>query len=130
MLAADTQPVGRLIAIAIAAVIGMFLLLQAFFGSWRLAALCLLTPPIGVAGGVAAVLAAGGTLSFGSYIALFALFGFAIRSGVLLFDRFRQLEQDEGEAFGASLVLRGSARTACAGRDDRAGDGAGLRARS
>jgi Cu/Ag efflux pump CusA len=106
VLATDTQPTGLLIGIAIAAVIGMFLLLQVFFGSWRLATLSVLTLPIGVVGGLVAVLAAGGTLSFGSYIALFAVFAIATRGCVLLFDRARQLEQDEGEAFGASLVLR------------------------
>jgi CzcA family heavy metal efflux pump len=108
VLAANTQPTARLVAIAVAAVIGMFLLLQVFFGSWRLATLTMLTLPIGAVGGVVAVLAAGGTLSFGSYIALFAVFGIAARGGVLLFDRFRQLEQHEREAFGPGLVLRGA----------------------
>jgi Cu/Ag efflux pump CusA len=108
VLAADRQPAWRLISIAIAAVVGMFLLLQAFFGSWRLATLSILTLPIGAVGGLAAALAAGAKLSFGSYIALFAVFGLATRSGVLLFDRFRRLEEDEGEAFGAKLVLRGA----------------------
>jgi Cu/Ag efflux pump CusA len=108
VLAVDTQPTGRLIAIAMAAVIGMFLLLQVFFGSWRLATLATLTLPIGAVGGLAAVLAGGGTLSFGSYISLFAVFGISVRTGLLLFDRFRQLEVDEGEAFGASLILRGA----------------------
>jgi Cu/Ag efflux pump CusA len=106
VLATDTQPTGLLLGIAIAAVIGMFLLLQVFFGSWRLATLSILTLPIGVVGGLVAVLAAGGTLSFGSYIALFAVFGIATRGCILLFDRARQLEQDEGEVFGTSLVLR------------------------
>jgi CzcA family heavy metal efflux pump len=106
ILAADTQPTGLLIGIAIAAVIGMFLLLQVFFGSWRLATLSTLTLPIGAVGALTAVLAAGGKLSFGSYIALFAVFGICTRSCVLLFDRVRALEQDEGEAFGPGLVLR------------------------
>jgi len=108
VLAADRQPTGRLLAIAIAAALGIFLLLQAFLGSWRLAALAFLTLPLALAGGVLATLPAGGTLSFGSYIALFAVFGFAARSTVLLFDRFRQLEQREGLPFGPELVLRGA----------------------
>ncbi len=108
VLSADRQPTGRLLAIAIAAALGIFLLLQAFLGSWRLAALAFLTLPLALAGGVLATLPAGGTLSFGSYIALFAVFGFAARSTVLLFDRFRQLEQREGLPFGPELVLRGA----------------------
>jgi CzcA family heavy metal efflux pump len=106
VLAADAQPTGLLIAVAIAAVIGIFLLLQVFLGSWRLATLSILVLPITVVGAIPAVLVAGGNLSFGSYIALFAVFGFAARACVLLFDRVRRLEQDEGEAFGPELVLR------------------------
>jgi len=108
VLSADTQPVGRLISIGIAAAIGIFLLLQAFLGSWRLAALSFFTLPMAVAGGVLGTLATGGKLSLGSYIALFAVFGFATRSSVLLLDRFRQLEPGEGEAVGAGMVLTGA----------------------
>src|SRR5262249_33468034 len=107
VLAAKTQPTWRLVSIAVAALIGVLLLLQAFFTSWRLAALCLFSLPIGAAGGVAAALATGGGLSFGSYIGLFAAAAFAVRCGMLLYARFRQLGE-EGEPFGADLVLRGS----------------------
>jgi CzcA family heavy metal efflux pump len=107
VLSAVRQPTGRLISIAIAAAIGIFLLLQAFLGSWRRAALAFLILPLALAGGVLATLPAGGTLSFGSYIALFAVFGFAARSTVLLFDRFRELEEREGQEFGAELIVRG-----------------------
>jgi Cu/Ag efflux pump CusA len=108
VLSADRQPTGRLLAIAIAAALGIFLLLQAFLGSWRLAALAFFTLPLALSGGVLATLPAGGTLSFGSYIALFAVFGFGARSTALLFDRFRQLEQREGLPFRPELVLRGA----------------------
>ena len=108
VLAADRQPTVRLFSVAIAAALGIFLLLQAFLGSWRLAALAFLSLPLALAGGVLATLPGGGTLSFGSYIGLFAVFGFAARSSVLLFDRFRQLEQREGLPFGAELVVRGA----------------------
>jgi Cu/Ag efflux pump CusA len=107
VLSAKSQPTWRLVSIAVAALVGILLLLQAFFTSWRLAALCLLSLPIGAAGGVAAALATGGGLSFGSYIGLFAAGAFAVRCGMLLYARFRQLEE-EGEPFGADLVLRGS----------------------
>lgn len=108
VLSADRQPVGLLISIGIAAAIGIFLLLQAFLGSWRLAALSFFTLPIAMAGGVLAALAAGGKLSLGSYIALFAVFGFATRSSVLLLDRFRHLQPEEGDALGAGIVLTGA----------------------
>ncbi len=108
MLAVETQPLGRLIAIAVAAVIGMFLLLQALFGSWRLATLTLVTLPLALAGGLLAALVDGGELSFGSYVALFAVLGVAARNSVALLDRYRQIEQEDGEPFGSKLVLRGA----------------------
>ena len=107
VLAAEGQPQGRLIAIGIAAALGMFLLLQAAFGAWRRAALSFLTLPVAVAGGVLAALADGGTLSFGSYFGLIAVFGLAARNSVLLLNHYRQLEQ-QGNAFGRTLVLRGA----------------------
>lgn len=106
VLAADTQRTHLLVSIAIAAVIGIFLLLQALFGSWRIAALAVVSLPLGAVGGLVGALAAGGKLSFGSYIALLALAALATRSCALLFDRIRQLEQDEGAALGPELVRR------------------------
>ena len=106
VLSATGQPTGRLIAIGIAVAIGILLLLQAAFGSWRLALLCFLLLPFALVGGLLGALADGGTLSFGSYVGLFAIFGLAARSAVLLIDRCRQLEQREDAGTGAQLVLR------------------------
>jgi len=108
VLAQEGQPQGRLVAIGIAAAIGMFLLFQAAFGAWRRAALSFLTLPVALAGGVLAALADGGTLSFGSYIGLIAVFGLAARNSVLLLHHYGELEQQEGNAFGRTLVLRGA----------------------
>jgi CzcA family heavy metal efflux pump len=103
--AAGGQPTGRLIGLGIAAAVGIFLLLQAAFGSWRLAAICFAAFPLAASGGVLMALAGGGKLSFGSWIALVAVFGLAVRNGMLLIGRLRQLEM-HGEAFGPALVLR------------------------
>jgi len=108
VLAPEAQPLGRLFAIGIAAAVGILLLLQAFFGSWRIGALAFLTLPIAAVGGLLATLAAGESFSFGSYIALLAVFGLATRNGVLLFDHLRRLRQGEGDALTAELVLRGA----------------------
>jgi Cu/Ag efflux pump CusA len=108
VLSADRQPVGKLLAIGITAAIVAFLLLQAYFGSWRLATLAFLTFLLPVAGGVLATLPGGGNLSFGSYIALFTIFGLAVRSGILLFDRMRELERDKKMPFGVELIVRGA----------------------
>jgi CzcA family heavy metal efflux pump len=109
VLSQGGQPKAELLGLAIAALVGIFLLLQACFGSWRLATLCFLAFPAAVTGGVLTVaLVDGGTLSFGSAIALAAVFGIGVRNGMLLIDRFRQLELQEDEEFGPALILRGA----------------------
>jgi Cu/Ag efflux pump CusA len=102
------QPLGRLIGLGIGAAVGIFLLLQACFGSWRLATLSFLTLPLALTGGVLGALAAGGTLSLGSFIGLFAVLGLAARNSVLMMQRFRELEREEGKPFGRELILHGS----------------------
>jgi len=82
----------------------MLLLLQAFFGSWRLAALGVLVLPLGVTGGLLALAATGGKLSFGAYIALFAIFGLGARSAVALLDGMRRLQREEPDLRGPALV--------------------------
>ena len=75
VLATDRQPLGRFFAIALAAAIGIFLLLQAAFGSWRLGAATFVAVPVALTGGLLAALIGGGTLSFGSYAGLLAVLG-------------------------------------------------------
>lgn len=93
-------------AFAIAAAIVMFLLLQLAFGSWRLGALAFLTVPLALVGGAVAAFADGGDLTIGSYAGLLVLLAIAVRNGIVLITRFQNLQQ-EGEAFGPGLVLRG-----------------------
>jgi len=96
----------RMLSFAIAAAIGIFLLLQASFGSWRLATLVFLTLPAALVGGVLAAFAGGG-ISLGSLVGFLALLGIAARNGIMLINRYQQL-QHEGEPFGPQLVLRGT----------------------
>ncbi len=96
-----------LISAAIAA-IGIFLLLQACFGSSRLALLAFLALPAALFGGVLAAMASGGVISLGSLVGFLTVFGIAARNGILLFNHYQHLEQHEGEPFGPGLVLRGA----------------------
>jgi Cu/Ag efflux pump CusA len=98
----------RLIGFGIAAAIGIFLLLQAAFGSWRLASLSMLSLPLALVGGELAGLIDGGTLSLGSLVGLLTVFGISARSSIALIKHYQQLEQNEGEAFGPGLLLRGA----------------------
>jgi Cu/Ag efflux pump CusA len=98
----------RVLSLAIAAAIVIFLLLQAFFRSWRLATVIFLTLPMALVGGVLAALLSGGTilLSLGSIIGFITVFGIAVRNGMTLIGRYRNLECNQGEPFGAELVQR------------------------
>ena len=99
----------RIVGFGIAVVIAIFLLLQAAFRSWRLAALAFLTLPVALVGGVLAALIDGATLSLGSLIAFLALLGIAARNGVMLTHRFQRLRVDAArDGFGVELVRRGA----------------------
>ena len=99
----------RLIIFAIAAAVGIFLLLQASYASWRLATLSFLTLPIALIGGVlAAYLGAGGVISLGSLVGFFTVLGIVARNGIMLISHYQHLERFEGVPFGPELVLRGA----------------------
>ena len=98
----------RILGVVVAAVIGIFLLLQASFQSWRLALIAFLALPASLAGGVLAAFATGGVLSLGSIVGILAVLGIAARNGVFLINHYQHLERHEGAPWGASLVLRGT----------------------
>jgi CzcA family heavy metal efflux pump len=101
----------RLWAITIAAAIGILLLLQAAFGSWRLAVLVFITLPVALVGGALGAVLSGNALSLGSIVGLLTVVGVSARTGLLLISRLQRLERearDAGEAFGAVVVLRGA----------------------
>jgi CzcA family heavy metal efflux pump len=93
---------------ALAAAIGIYLLLQACFQSWRLASLVFVSLVVALAGGALATFLAGGTVLLGSVAGGLAILAIAVRNGILLINRYQRLEWEEGEAFGPGLVLRGA----------------------
>jgi Cu/Ag efflux pump CusA len=103
----EQAPAGQFASLTIAALIGMFLLLQAAFSSWRLAALVFFTVPMALVGGLLVVLAGGGDFSLGAAFGLFTVGGIAVRNAVTLVRRLQELRRDEGEPLGPELVLRG-----------------------
>ncbi len=98
----------RLFIFAIAAAIGVFLLLQASFGSTRLAILSFLTLPSALVGGVLAAWLGTGVISLGSLVGFFTVLGIAARNGIMMINHFQHLEREEGEPFGPGLVIRGA----------------------
>ena len=99
----------RLGTFGIGAGIAILLLLQAAFGSLRLALLAFLLLPISLVGGVLAVkLFNNSVLSLGSLVGFLTVFGIAARNGILMLSHFQHLEREEGVPFGPELVLRGA----------------------
>ncbi|MEA2322117.1 MAG: hypothetical protein QOD81_1967 [Solirubrobacteraceae bacterium] len=105
----EGSPFGAFLAVALAAAAGIFLLLQAAFDSWRLAALVFLTLPLALVGGLMVIVAGGGELSLGAAFGLVAVLGIATRNSVMLVTHLRHLEQRNGEPFSPALVVRGTA---------------------
>jgi len=98
----------RILLFAAAAIIGIFLLLQAAFQSWRLAILAFLALPMALVGGVLAVLVSDRLISLGALVGFLTVLGIAARNGILLINHYQHLEQQEGQPFGLELVARGA----------------------
>ncbi len=99
----------RTLSIALAIAVAIFLLLQAAFGSWRLASLVFVSVPLALVGGVLAALAFTGEITpLGSLVGLFAVLAIAVRNGVLLVRHLQRLQREEGDELGVELVLRGA----------------------
>jgi Cu/Ag efflux pump CusA len=81
----------RVMAFAIAAAFGIFLIYQAAFGSWWLAALMMLVLPLALVGGAISAFATGGVLSFGSILGFITLLAIAVRNGMMLVSRYQSL---------------------------------------
>jgi CzcA family heavy metal efflux pump len=99
---------GRLLLLALVAMVGVFLLLRVALHTWRLAWLDFMDLPVALAGGVLATYLAGGTISLGSLVGFFTVLGIAARTGIMMINHFQHLERVEGETFGRELVLRGA----------------------
>jgi Cu/Ag efflux pump CusA len=88
--------------------IGIFLLLQACFGSWRLGLIAFVGLPTAVAGGILAVLVSGGVVSLGSIVGFLAVLGIAARNAVSMISHYQHLQTQGSTPFGLDLVIRGA----------------------
>jgi Cu/Ag efflux pump CusA len=98
----------RILLAAIAALLAIFLLMQAAFMSFRLALLGTLVLPVALVGGALAALINGADLSLGAAIGFFGLFALAARNTVIMIRHFQDLERQAGERFGIGLIRRGT----------------------
>ena len=90
----------RIIVVSILSVIGIYLLLQAVYESWRFAGITLLTWPFALAGGVIAAMLAGGQYSIGSIFGFFTILAVSTRTSVLL---IRNIQKNQGDVGGPPL---------------------------
>ena len=91
----------------VAASIVAFLVLQAALGSWRLAAISLVSVPLTILGCLLAIAIGGMEFSLGSMLGIAASLALMVRSGIMLVQHFQRLERSEGEPFGEALIARG-----------------------
>jgi Cu/Ag efflux pump CusA len=98
----------RLLGLTVFSLLGILLLLQSDFQNMRTVLLIFLTLPFALVGGVAGAFLSGGIISLGSLIGFVTVLGVAARNGIMLMDHYRQLQRDEGMAFGFDLVTRGA----------------------
>jgi len=93
----------RITVVSIISLIGIYLLLQAAYNSWRMASLTLAAWPFALSGGVIAAMLTGGQISIGSIFGFLTILAIATRTGVLI---IRNVDQT-GEFFSkAAEVLR------------------------
>ena len=99
----------QLAAFGLYSMIGVFFILLAAFGSWRLATLSFLTLPSALVGGVLAVYFFNDSiLSLGSLVGFLTVFGIAARNKIMLIAHYQHLEREEGVPFGRELIMRGA----------------------
>ena len=88
-----------------ASLLGIFLLLQAAAGSWRMAYVLVLALPAALTGGVLAAVIDGDLVSIGTIVGFFAVLGLAARHCVLFVHRCHDLE-DEGDGETRGDIVR------------------------
>lgn len=99
----------RVLAVTVGAVLGILLLFQASFSSWRRAVVLLATLPAALVGAFLGSMLVGGVVSIGVVAGIVAVLAFAVRHGILLVDRYQQLEREPGAEFGRDLIVNGAA---------------------
>jgi multidrug efflux pump subunit AcrB len=108
-LEARKESFGGIGTAVIVAVFGILAVLVLEFGSFRSMLIVAGVIPLGVAGGLLALLVTGYTLSFTAMIGLVALIGIQIKNSILLVDFSNQL-REQGVALGEAIVRAGEIR--------------------
>jgi Cu/Ag efflux pump CusA len=95
----------RIILVAIGCALGALLLFQAALRSWSRATLLFVTLPLSLAGGALTAYAAGRTLTAGTLIGFLGVLALAVRGGLRVLRRTRELELN-GRSGAAGIAAR------------------------
>jgi Cu/Ag efflux pump CusA len=98
---------GWLSLLVLTVLIGMFLLLQASTGSWRIAAMLLVLLPLAAVGGALSAELTAGVVSAGALIGLLVGLGVMVRNGILQVDRYQSLAAEGGTDL-RTVVVQGT----------------------
>jgi Cu/Ag efflux pump CusA len=99
----------RLLTLVAVALIGILLLLQAAFDSWRPAILSFLTLPVALVGGlVALAVVEPQSVSLGAIFGFLTVFGIAARNKIMLIRRLRQSESNREKLANPEMILFGA----------------------
>jgi Cu/Ag efflux pump CusA len=82
----------QIAGLALAAAVGILLLLQAAFASWRLASIVFVSLPLSVVGGVVVAPLVGGLMTFGALAGIFTVLAMAIRNAMFLISAYQQVD--------------------------------------
>jgi Cu/Ag efflux pump CusA len=88
----ETQASRIILWLSLLVFVIIFFLLYLAFDSFKASAIVLLNLPLALVGGIGGILLMGGNLDVASMVGLIALFGIAVRNGVLLVFRYQQLQ--------------------------------------
>lgn len=105
---AQQSAMQRIALLGIFTVAMIFLVLYMALRSWRMALQVMVNLPLAMVGGILAVYLTGGVLSVASLVGFITLFGIATRNGIMMLSHYAHLMRVEGEAFGPTMILRGT----------------------
>lgn len=98
----------RIFILGLFSLLGILLVLYMHFRSVMLSLQVMLNVPLALIGSIIAIYLTERVLSVATLVAFVTLCGIATRNGILLISHYLHLMKEEGEAFDAKMVVRGS----------------------
>ena len=86
----------------------MIVLLHGYYRSWTLVALILANLPIALVGGILYTRYTLDNISIATLVGLIAVCGICARNTILLISHYLHLLRNEGQVFGAEMIIRGT----------------------